>query len=1080
MDAPASSGPIEAPVAERLDPPPISELVAVGAELDDVQQALHDASYEVLASATDELDAWERRLLEDSRQTLVWVEEQLEGIYRRLGEVADSSLTQVLISSGEWILPAIDEGNVALIAATIPPPPMPLPPEPSPRPTFRVPPGGSMQLGEPMGDAFGPGRMPEPPDSWLDWAGRTPIQPPPIDVSGTSPALPVWTSGDSPTQATVSPSVDPPTTPATTGSGDESSPGRWPTSPTFYVPPTGFSPAIGPADLPYFPPAVTPAAPTPTRGNGASGDGGSGATEPVMGDTDRGAGPPCPPVTVVIQCAPGATAQVVGGQGGQGGQGGDGGDAAVLSNPFFVIGGGGGQAAAQGWNQQVQPPVAAPAQQAAPKAPSDCDSVPSLREMTDLFVSLFERLTKGEGGVCTTFTEAAQLAQGIVDKINCYFMGNKAGVIVSEGGLFRDMFSFLPTWIRWLPEFVISTVFRISNSVPAAAKIVTGCDDRLYPVLALLRGALGAVETWIGASFPEVQTRLDQYCGTLCPTRLPSQDDADLARNLNYIAPDLWVCWTKANGNDPSPFEVLRKAKGVRPNALQTVEYGLKTQRPIEDVWKLLHETGVEDNRYQQWFTELARYVPGPSDLISFMTRDVFNETVVKKYNYDDGFADNYVGVVKQWAYAQGMDEDVFLKYWRAHWHLPSPSQGYEFIHRLRPGRTDPKLVTDKEDVRELLKVADVPEYWRDRLIEVSYHPLTRTDARRAYFIGALSEEETLDAIKDQGYNDRDASLLLRYWTMEKRDWLLRQPWAKAYVRGELTDDELDAELKSRGVSDKDRIAVDVLLMTATARAETAFALKAMRRKVHRGLLDWEEAAVELQRLKMSPHRASQLARTWQGERQAMGRQASTAQLCDWFDRNLIDAREYADALSRLGYDSATVGRILASCELKGADKAAKSRARADRTADAAASATISAARSSAARRNLELARARRAEMTERRLEERVQRRLAIAASRVATALGGTGADYAATVLGFFNFLRKNRAYTRDGASQLLMDVLSSFTGEGLANFKANVEEFLESLEPIVYLSDRDRADQIRPGEEGEGRPASGGGADAK
>ena len=89
------------------------------------------------------------------------------------------------------------------------------------------------------------------------------------------------------------------------------------------------------------------------------------------------------------------------------------------------------------------------------------------------------------------------------------------------------------------------------------------------------------------------------------------------------------------------------------------------------------------------------------------------------------------------------MDKEVLQWYWRAHWELPSPTTGFEMLHRLHPdvlevigekykemGLNPDDLKTDLDTLKELLKISDYPKYWRDRLAAISYSPLTRVDLR--------------------------------------------------------------------------------------------------------------------------------------------------------------------------------------------------------------------------------------------------------------------------------------------------------------------------------------------------------------
>lgn len=153
----------------------------------------------------------------------------------------------------------------------------------------------------------------------------------------------------------------------------------------------------------------------------------------------------------------------------------------------------------------------------------------------------------------------------------------------------------------------------------------------------------------------------------------------------------------------------------------------------------------------------ISNVIPPISDLIRFMVREVFNESIVKKYGYDEEYPQD----IEQYAEKLGLSSFWTRNYWRAHWELPSPTQGYEMLHRLRPGKTNNPFTID--DLRELLKISDYPKYYRDRLIEISYLPLTRVDVRRMYSLGVLDEEGIYNAYLDLGYNEENARKLTEF-----------------------------------------------------------------------------------------------------------------------------------------------------------------------------------------------------------------------------------------------------------------------------------------------------------------------------
>lgn len=212
---------------------------------------------------------------------------------------------------------------------------------------------------------------------------------------------------------------------------------------------------------------------------------------------------------------------------------------------------------------------------------------------------------------------------------------------------------------------------------------------------------------------------------------------------------------------------------------------------------------------------ELAKQLPTPSDLITFSVREVWDEDVVRAFGYDEEFPVPF----QFWMERQGYNwsQDVYDQagnliqgvpwpkaWWRAHWQVISPSQAYEMLHRLRPERigiyqdvapgVQPFTI---EDVRRVLKIADYPAAFRDRLTALSYKVLTRVDVRRLFQLGIIDLAEVTAQYQDEGYTRRDAERLAAFTQQQvglsqfKAIWGGSKPRVmKAYETGTIDRDQ--------------------------------------------------------------------------------------------------------------------------------------------------------------------------------------------------------------------------------------------------------------------------------------------------
>jgi len=169
--------------------------------------------------------------------------------------------------------------------------------------------------------------------------------------------------------------------------------------------------------------------------------------------------------------------------------------------------------------------------------------------------------------------------------------------------------------------------------------------------------------------------------------------------------------------------------------------------------------------------------------------RDVFTKDAKTQEALSAEFPEDIV----PYAEKAGMRKDVLLWYWKAHWELPSPTQVYEMLHRLHPdvlkvrkeayeemGLKEENLKTDLDTVKFYLKQADYDKRWRERLLAISYSPLTRVDLRRIYELGLIGDDELLARLMEVGYTKKDAELMLEFYKT------FRQESARSFAKTEI------------------------------------------------------------------------------------------------------------------------------------------------------------------------------------------------------------------------------------------------------------------------------------------------------
>ena len=170
---------------------------------------------------------------------------------------------------------------------------------------------------------------------------------------------------------------------------------------------------------------------------------------------------------------------------------------------------------------------------------------------------------------------------------------------------------------------------------------------------------------------------------------------------------------------------------------------------PEGEAVELLGRTGYGGQSLEA-MKQLRFFEPPVTDLVRFAVREVFTPEISGPF----GAFQDLPALFTEHAKRLGLTPEVSSWYWAAHWDLPSATQGFEMLHRR---------VIDDGTLRLLLRALDVQPYWRDRLIQISYNPLTRVDVRRMYASGVIDEQRVYNAYLDLGYNAENARAITEF-----------------------------------------------------------------------------------------------------------------------------------------------------------------------------------------------------------------------------------------------------------------------------------------------------------------------------
>lgn len=310
-----------------------------------------------------------------------------------------------------------------------------------------------------------------------------------------------------------------------------------------------------------------------------------------------------------------------------------------------------------------------------------------------------------------------------------------------ETGLLQDMsplldeiqsYTELPSWIR-------NTIANARSGQNAAGLIL------LAPlVLALTQVLQSGVQQ---ALSPIVAHRLN----ALIRAQLGDSYSSISLFVRGIISKDDLLKLTRANGwPDWQTDQYIQLAQRLTSEDMLLVGYwrGLVSEAKVDDQ---LAKAGYKQEDIALW-KQLSERIPSPSDLISIAVREGFDDAVARQFGYDEAFPSDAAEAAEK----GGMPTEWFARMWRAHWRLPSVTQGFDMFHRG---------IMSRQELDLLLRASDIPSFWREKLVQLSYNVVTRVDVRRMYALGVISEQEVYQRYIDGGYSPDDARDLTE-WTV--------------------------------------------------------------------------------------------------------------------------------------------------------------------------------------------------------------------------------------------------------------------------------------------------------------------------
>jgi len=346
-------------------------------------------------------------------------------------------------------------------------------------------------------------------------------------------------------------------------------------------------------------------------------------------------------------------------------------------------------------------------------------------------------------------------------------------------------------------------------------------------------------------------------------------------------------------GVHPDYAEDFLSALLVKPNPTDWIRYKLRQDPHLSDLDTELKRLGIHP-AFTDVYKTLAYPVPPIGDMITMAVREAFTPDIATRF----GQYEDYPSELTRFAAMNGIDEEWTRRYWAAHWSLPSPQQGFAMYQR--------GIIT-QDELNLLLRALDIMPFWRHKLTELAYNPLTRVDVRRMYRLGVLTQEGVDKAYRDAGYSPENAKRLSEFVvrdTVRSQSGLSVSKIVTAYKNGYATRQDAYSAIQNTGVRSEN---IDDILNNADrqlAWQRVKDGIAAIRNQYKQELITDGEARNQLSGLRLDGQKIAGLMAQWEAdgvkEQKTLWTKADTLSM---MKKGIIAEGRASQELTALGYN---------------------------------------------------------------------------------------------------------------------------------------------------------------------------------
>lgn len=460
---------------------------------------------------------------------------------------------------------------------------------------------------------------------------------------------------------------------------------------------------------------------------------------------------------------------------------------------------------------------------------------------------------------------------------------------------------------------VMSETYLSGASPPKNHDELRSVFNALTPESGIMRGlyltifgALAGVISILGISQAASQVMVQEFALT-SPYALLQPGDAVRAKHFGLLDQSATEMILRRNGHSEGDARTLIDIGEQIPPAGEVINWWLRGLIDDAGLSQSLTSEGWSSTSIAH-IKKAAFFIPPVQDLITMAVREVFTPAIAEKFGQFQSFPEGF----GEQAAKQGISKEWAQNYWAAHWALPSLQMGYEMLHR--------RVIT-LEELNVLLRAQDVMPYWRDKLTQISFNPLTRVDVRRMHKLDVLNRQQVHDAYLDIGYDDSNAELLTQFTEQLNKPTgsdnpdlitqLSRNTTVSFYTDGVLTRDVALGLLIDAGNSETGaNLYLDVADMDVerqTRQDETTLILE----QAKAGILTFDQAQDQFAQAGLGSGELSLAVAKLTREETRRTKLPTKGDLDKFVKHRIIGKDEYISEMQRLGYSAMWSQRFL-------------------------------------------------------------------------------------------------------------------------------------------------------------------------